>query len=189
MRTLLPLLIIALTSFILTNCSMEPSYQSWAEREFQSGVQNDSLFLGYYFGMPRQEFRDHSFEMNRQGLMTGLVNIEYQFEDLGNRATKIFYPEFNDDIITRIPVQISYNAWAPWNEDTWPENLMNDLKDYFEDIYGGRFRMVYVPDIERRALVMIQGNREIRLYRHSENSVMADFRDLNFFIPEKEDES
>jgi hypothetical protein len=187
MRTLIPLFVIALLSFAITQCSMETSYQSWAERELRSGVQNDSLFLGYYFGMPRQEFRDHSFEMNRQGIMTGLVKIEYQFEDLGNRATKIFYPDFNDDVITRIPVEISYNAWAPWNEDTWPENLIIDLKDHFEEIYGGRFRQVYVPDIERRALVMIQGNREIRLYRHSETTVMADFRDLNVYRPVKED--
>jgi hypothetical protein len=184
MRTLLSLSVILLFSIAVTQCSMETSYNSWAERELRSGVQNDSLFLGYYFGMPRQEFRDHSWEMNRQGIMTGMVDVEYPFDDLGKRATKIFFPEFTNDVISRIPVSVSYNAWAPWNEETWPENLTKDLIEYFEGIYGGKFRQVYVPDIERRAWVMIQGNREIRIYRNSESGVMADFRNLNVHRPD-----
>jgi hypothetical protein len=174
-----------LLAILTAGCSLDESYQTMVERQLSSGVQNDSLFLGYHFGMTRQDFRDSSWEMNRDGILTGLVNVEYSFTDLGHRASMIFYPEFEDDKIVRIPVKVSYNAWAPWNEQFWPENLAKDLVQYYQDVYGGTFRQVYIPEIEKRAYVNIQGNREIRIYPFSENEVMADFINLREYEPNK----
>ena len=151
------------------------------QRGLKSGVQNDSLFLGYYFGMSSDDFRSHSWEMNQQGLITGLVTISYSFDEVQSRATMDFFPKFEDGKIVRMPVNIVYNSWSPWNQQFWPEQLTEDLIVYYGELYGAEFRSVYVPDIERYAQVAIQGNREVRIYQNSESGVMADFIDLNEF--------
>ena len=174
-----PLLFIG---FVVMNaCSSDVNYDRMVQRGLQSGVQNDSLFLGYYFGMSSDDFHSHSWEMNQQGIITGLVTISYSFDDLEGRATMEFFPTFNDGKIVRMPVNIEYDAWAPWNQQYWPEQLVEDLTEYYGELYGAEFRSVYVPEIERYAQVAIQGNREIRIYRNSESGVLADFIDLNEF--------
>ncbi len=174
-----PLLFIG---FVVMNaCSSDNNYDQMVQRGLQSGVQNDSLFLGYYFGMSSDDFHSHSWEMNQQGIITGLVTISYSFDDLEGSATMEFFPTFNDGKIVRMPVNIEYDAWAPWNQQYWPEQLVEDLTEYYGELYGAEFRSVYVPEIERYAQVAIQGNREIRIYRNSESGVLADFIDLNEF--------
>lgn len=166
---------------LLAGCTGNPSYETMVERGLNSGAQNDSLFLGYYFDMPREEFFKHSWEMNQEEKMTGLVKVEYKLEDLKNTATMSFFPEFEDGVIARMPVTISYDAWAPWNEEYWPESLLDDLQTYFKETYDADFYYVYVPELESQAHVSVQGNREIRMYRHSESSVKVDFINLNVY--------
>lgn len=165
----------------LISCSSNSDYQSMVERGLQSDVRNDSLFLSYYFGMSNDDFYDESWQLNRQEMITGLVDVEYQLQDLKGPATMKFFPEFKNDVIVRMPVTIGYDAWAPWNEEFWPERLVEDLIVYYGEVYGAEFREVYVPEIERRVQVSIHGNREIRIYKNSETTVMVDFRDLNAF--------
>lgn len=176
-KTQLFALVICLFTVALTGCSNDLSYEDWLERETASGVQNDTLFLGYYFGMERQNFRDASWEMNQQGLMSGFTKINYPFNELNHRATMEFWPDFTDDKVSRIPIEVSYNAWAPWNRDFWSENLMEDLVEYYESKFETRFRHIYVPEIEANAFVSIEGNREIRISRINDQKVMLDFID------------
>jgi hypothetical protein len=155
------------------------NYESLVEKELSSGVQNDSLFLGYHFGMEREEFRNESWKMNQQGIMTGFVDIYYEFDDLKSTATMEFYPTFTNDKISRIPVRVSYNSWSPWNEEYWTAELQKDLIEYYSEDYDIEFNEIYVPEIEKTAFVNIEGNREIRIYPVSESQVMVDFIDLN----------
>jgi hypothetical protein len=171
---------------IFISCSSETNYQQMVKRGLESGVQKDSLFLGYYFGMDRETFRVASWEMNRDGLITGFVKIEYIFDDLKSGATKLFYPDFTEDKISKIPVVVSYNAWAPWNREYWPEELIQDLIEYYSEIYGGKFHHLFIPELNMKAFVNIQGNREIRIYRHSENAAAVDFINLNVHNTVKE---
>ena len=160
-------------------CGPEMDYEAMVKDQLASGVQNDSLFLGYHFGMEREEFRDYSWQKNQDGVLTGFVDINYEIDFLKSTATMTFYPEFRDDKIVRIPVSVGYNAWAPWNEQFWPEELAKDLQEFYEREYDTEFIQVYVPEIERQALVSIEGNREIRIFKNSESTVMVDFVDLN----------
>lgn len=168
-----------LGSNFLSGCGSEMDYEAMVKDQLASGVQNDSLFLGYYFGMEREEFRDYSWQKNQDGVLTGFVDINYQIDFLKSKATMTFYPEFQDDKIVRIPVSIGYDAWAPWNEQYWPEALIEDLLEYYENEYGADFTLVYVPEIEDQAFVSIDGNREIRIYKNGESTAMVDFIDLN----------
>lgn len=176
-----PLIVFMFAIFIGYSCSSDLNYNQMVHRGLESEVQNDSLFLGYYLGMSSDDFHSHSWELNQQGLITGLAKIYYTFDDLKNRATMEYYPTFREGKIVRMPVSIQYDAWAPWNEQYWPEQLAKDLVEYYGDVYGASFRSVYVPDIERFAQVSIQGNREIRIYRDSDSSVMVEFIDLNVY--------
>ena len=161
------------------SCETDMDYKSLVKEGLESGVQKDSLFLGYHFGMGKQEFRDYSWELNQQGVLTGFVDINYEVDFLKSKATMVFYPEFEDDKIVRIPVSVGYDAWAPWNEEFWPEELAKDLQNYFSNEYEAKFYQVYVPAIERQAYVSVDGNREIRIYKNAESTVMVDFIDLN----------
>jgi hypothetical protein len=163
----------------LIGCESKMDYETLVKDQLDSGVQNDSLFLGYHFGMGREEFRDYSWQLNQKGILTGFVDINYQIDFLKSKATMTFYPEFQDDKIVRIPVSIGYDSWAPWNEQFWPEALVEDLQDYFEKEYDTEFIQVYVPEIEQQAFVSIDGNREIRIYKNAEATAMVDFIDLN----------
>lgn len=166
-------------SYFFVSCESDVSYQSMVQEGLNSGVEKDSLFLDYHFGMERQDFRDYSWQLNQEGVLTGFVEINYEIDYLKNSATMKFYPEFRDDKIVRIPVKVGYNAWAPWNEEYWPEELIEDLKDYYESEYETEFTRVYVPELEMQAEVSVDGNREIRIYKISESTVMVDFIDLN----------
>jgi hypothetical protein len=168
-----------IVTLFLQGCNSEMNYESLVEKELSSGVQNDSLFLGYHFGMEREEFRNESWKMNQQGIMTGFVDIYYEFDDLKSTATMEFYPTFTNDKISRIPVRVSYNSWSPWNEEYWTAELQKDLIEYYSEDYDIEFNEIYVPEIEKTAFVNIEGNREIRIYPVSESQVMVDFIDLN----------
>lgn len=182
----LPLMLIV---FIMsTGCSSNQDYESLVRDGIESGERVDSLLLGYHFGMTREEFRDTSFAMNKQGIMTGFVEIEYPFHELKDEALMKFYPEFQDNKIVRIPISVEYTKWAPWNEEYWPEELMIDLKEHYEEEYETTFHQVYFPDIEEPGYVSIEGNREIRIYRDSESTAGLDFRDLTVFNPLEEEE-
>ena len=170
-----------LFALFLFSCSYELNYETMVRQGLQSGVQQDSLFLGYHFGMNIQEFHSSSMEMNRQGKLSGFTKAVYKLEALKSTASMEFYPTFVDGIIVRIPVTIGYDSWAPWNEQFSPDELTADLIEYYEDVYNTQFIQIYVPEIGDSAYVSIEGNREIRIYQNSLSTVMVDFIDLSVY--------
>lgn len=176
------ILILGLISIVLvftSACSEQQTYQQLVQTALETEEKKDSLFLGYTFGMPKEEFRDYSWQLNQQGLLTGFTDINYEIDFLKSKATMTFYPEFLNDRIVRIPVTVGYNAWAPWNEEYWPEALVEDLKEYYNREYDAEFVNVYIPEIDKSADVSIDANREIRIYKNSESTVMVEFIDLH----------
>lgn len=164
---------------IFSGCSSDSSYDSLVKYGLNSGITNDSLFLGYHFGMSSEEFQRISWEMNQQGIISGYTKIIYTFDDLKSKATMEFFPVFKNNEIVRIPVSIAYDGWSPWLEELDPEYLIIDLIDYYRKIYNTEFTDVFVPSINQNAYVGIVGNREIRMYQNSPTTVMVDFIDLS----------
>lgn len=177
MERRLLILLFLFTIFNVLSCSSNTNYETMVKRGLNSGIQQDSLFLGYYFGMTSEDFHSLSWDMNQQGLITGYIKIEYRFDDLKSVATKQYYPTFQNGVIVRMPVEVGYDSWAPWNQQFWPDELINDLIEHYSDVYNARFRRVYVPELGDFAQVDIQGNREIRIYRYTESTVMVYFID------------
>lgn len=162
-----------------SSCSQKSEYEQMVEEGLNSGQTVDDIFLGYTFDTTREEFYEMSWEMNQQGIITGGVKIEYLLEELKSTARLEFFPEFKDGVVVEMPISAVYVSWAPWNEEYSANNLLMDLKTYYEDVYNTQFNNVLVPDLQLDAWVSIQGNREIRLYEKSVSTIQINFIDLS----------
>lgn len=143
-------------------------------------VRNDSLFLGYYLGMPKDDFFSHSWDLNKQKkVMQGPQNmsVEYELKDLSHAATMNYYPEFHENRIYKMPVSISYEGWAPWNRNLWADSLQQDVIKMLEKWYG---KKLIVDETLRddTTYVTIDGNREIQVFTENDQSVNVIFTDL-----------
>lgn len=165
--------------FALTNCSQESDFDEMVKEGINSGIENNELFLRYELGMTRDDFFAVSWEMNSEEIISGLVKIEYEFDELENKAMMRFYPEFNNDRISKMPVDVNYVAWAPWNQDLSADSLVVDLKNYYEANNGADFKNVYVPSIEKNALVSVKGNQSIIIYPLTDMVARLEFTDLS----------
>lgn len=164
--------------FIFIACDKRTPYEEMLQRELDSGVRQDSLFLGYYFGMPKQEFFDHSWDMNQQKIITGRSHVRYKLEDFSSEATMVFYPDFKDDKIHRMPVEIQFDAWAIWNRELYADSLIVEVMDLFEDTYGTGFLHTLHPEVGKESWIKIDGNRRISIYQHDDRKVRVEFLDL-----------
>jgi hypothetical protein len=121
---------------ILTLGCTEYNYYKEVEKGLENGVRTDSLFMGYYFGMPRQSFYDYSWELNKKQLVThGEYNqsIEYDFEYDSTTIRMNFYPQFEEGEISQMVVVFSHPAWAPWSKQLWSDKLILKVRELIED--------------------------------------------------------
>lgn len=170
-------LIIFLFLFVYS-CDQRSEYERMVERELESGVRNDSLFLGYYLGMEDEDFFDHSWELNQQNVITGDSRIRYKLQKLSNDATMTFYPSFKNGRINRMPVEIQFDAWAIWNRELYSDSLIVELVDYYEEIYGSGFIHTVHPELEKESWIKVDGNRRISVYQKDDMRAHIEFLDL-----------
>lgn len=163
---------------LFTNCEKEQDYESMVQQGISSGIENNELFLNYELGMTRDEFFNISWELNREEKITGLVKINYEFEGLKNRTLMQFYPDFTNNRISKIPVDVHYASWAPWNHEFSSDSLVVDLVDFYEDRFNTSFSYVYVPHLDKNAYVSVEGNRAITIYPSTEMVARVEFLDL-----------
>lgn len=164
---------------VLVGCSEQSEYESMIQQGLNSEREVNDIFLGYEFGMTREDFLQVSWEMNQQQIITGGVNIVYLLEDLKSTARLEFFPKFENGVIVKVPVSASYISWSPWNEQYNADELLKDLKTYYEDFYSTTFKQVEVPGNEVAPWVSIEGNREIRMFKNSVNTIQVEFTDLS----------
>lgn len=133
--------IILSTFLFVNNCSSETDYESMVRKGLESGIEQDSLFLGYYLGMSRDDFFSSSWEMNKQGIITGYTKIVYELQDLFYPANMEFYPLFlNDGAIGELNFVESYwdrqSFTGAWNysmpPSAGPHNI--DWDTYLKDL-------------------------------------------------------
>ncbi|MDX1586168.1 MAG: hypothetical protein R3222_05470 [Balneolaceae bacterium] len=180
-----------LLSILAISCDEQSRYQELVERELAKESRNDSLFLGYHFGMTRQEFFDHSWKLNNQKIvMQGnrTASIRYDLDHLKYRAQKNFYPEFYDGKIYKMPVRYMYNGWAPWNRDYWADSLKKDVLADFREKYPNRFYEMSHPELEVPAHIMVDKNKRIAIYELDNKEVVVDYADLSVLNQIKDEE-
>lgn len=171
-------------SFILAlflfSCQSE--YEKLEKKELASGKEVKELFFGIELGMDRKSFFDTCWEMNKQGKLSNgptELSIEYKAEmPSGNPARMRFYPKFEQDLIYLMPIEFTYEGWAPWNEDLSAENLREDVVKLFEEWYGPGFIEVTNEDKTQIVFVKMDGNRRIRIFKKHISAVRVEISDL-----------
>ncbi len=176
------LLVTAAAAIIAASCTPKSKYDRRLKNELASGVRNDSLFMGMYFGMPEKDFYIHCWDLNHQGLIKqgpSNTTVEYIMKDeLKFPASMNFYPSFTDGKISEMPAKFQYTGWAPWNKRLSSDSLQIDILHWFEKKYGDRFMKIDHP-ARGSAFVQINGNRRITIFRENEMTVWAIFTDMS----------
>lgn len=162
----------------LFSCEKKSEYQIRLEKELSKDIRVDSLFLGYYLGMEREDFFAHSWNLNSQEIVTGQQTIQYEIPDLKSSASMEFYPQFKEDKIYQMPVEVHYNGWAPWNKDLFSDSLLVDMKEYYQEKYNADFFESVHPETQKKAFIDIQGNRRISMFKHDDRIAIIEFLDL-----------
>lgn len=174
------LLFIALTIAILTGCSGGDQYNKLIREQLATGVQKDSLFLGFKLGMTKKQFYTTAWELNKKHVVTNggrNLSVEYHFDDLKKPAVMNFYPTFYNDKIYQMPVVVKYESWAPWNRNLFADSLQQDVLKLFKKWYGKDF--ITIHD-KKKGLVYIKvdGNRSISIFQENDMYVDVLFSDL-----------
>ena len=170
-----------LISFItITNCEEPSEYQMHVQQELAKDIRVDSLIFEYKFGMTKDEFLTYSWEINKQGLIVNGSGAEVvqDVDWLKSPARRSYYPKFQEDKIIQLPLQYTYNGWAPWNTHLVSDSLKVDVMNYLENQYNAEFKVL--PDSGAVDIhYHIEGNREIRVFTVDEKTVRVLFSDLS----------
>ena len=173
----------------MASCTPGARYEREMARELSSGERYDSLFMGLYLGMSEKDFYTHCWELNREGLIrqgTSNLTVVYHMRDeLKHPATMNFYPVFEEGRIVEMPVRFAYNGWAPWNKELSPEKLADDIRNWYEKVYGGSFITVKHPE-HGTAFVKVDGNRRITIFHEADLHAWAVFTDMEAIGMEKD---
>jgi hypothetical protein len=171
-------------ALIFHGCNPEKRLERTIKNQLETGVRNDSLFLGLEFGMSFDQFYDHCWELNRQGIVKeGAQNmsVQYIFKDsLDNPIAFDFYGHRNEDgdsLIHQYNTTFYYYAWA-LNRHLYADNLIKMLNPILMDWYGGN-DFFAVEQEGKVHLFKIDGNRMIDMFIYSESTVIATFTDLS----------
>lgn len=169
---------------VMLGCQPRSEVESLIKSELKSGVRNDSLFVGVSFGMESQEFYDHCWEINRQGIVKeGAENMSvlYEFEYGGYKIEFNFYPSFEKGVAARYNCSFSYTAWAPWNKQLQSDDLIAVLPEVLVNWYGGN-EFIRQKREGKTFFYKVDGNRMIELYVKDEKRVHAIFTDVSAFV-------
>lgn len=163
----------------LAGCKSE--YEQMVDREMAKGIRQDSIFLGMTFGMTRDEFYKHCWDMNSKGLFLNSPlnnSVEYDISKYLRHPGKAhFYPTFFEDKIYEMPVMFMYDGFA-WQPSYSSDTMMVDVLKMLTSWYG-EFKEFSHPD-KGSIYVNVNGNRQIRLYKDKINDVIKSvFTDLS----------
>lgn len=167
-------------TILLFSCKSE--YEKLEEKELSSGKEVKELFLGLELGMEKRAFFDTCWKLNKKGILSdgpSELSVEYKAEmPSGNPAMMRFYPKFEQDKIYMMPVEFTYESWAPWNEELKAEKLREDVVKLFEEWYGPGFIEITSDDKSQIVFVKMDGNRRIRIFKKHISIVRAEISDL-----------
>lgn len=176
------MLLMGLVSLILIACQPKSEYQKVKERELASGKVVEDLFLDLRLGMGRKEFYGTCWELNKKGTLTnGAHYLQIQYRPKmpsGKEVLMHFYPQFEDNRLYFMPVELSYPSWFPGNEEYSNDKLLEDVLGLMKEWYGEGFFEVANKEKTISAYVKIDGNRLIRVFKKDLTSVRVEILDL-----------
>jgi len=135
-----------------------------------------------YLGMSSDDFYARCWKLNKQGLIMegrGNTSVHYKIQDFDYPASMEFYPNFENGVISAMPVVFAYDSWSPWNKHLFADKLILEVLKLMEEWYGPGFFEIENPNpIGSNAWVKVDGNRRISVYYVDDSKVKVDFVDL-----------
>ena len=177
MRIFLPILALIILSITFQGCN-SPGF-NFSEND---GPKADSLFLGFYLGMPQKDFFDHCTELNSQQKLTqgsgSTTSVEHKISGMyGGDVSMRFFPTFIKKNIYEMPVTYTYDSWAPWNKEYSSAALLPKILESYKAIYGGDFKVVN-DRYQGKIYYRMDGKRRINLFIKDDQFVQAIFTDM-----------
>jgi hypothetical protein len=155
------------------------------QQELAKGIRNDSLFLGLYFGMSKEDFLEYCWKLNKQGLITdgNGMTVEHQLgiRDFQYPLKMNFYPQFKNDKIRELPICFSYKTYEFFNQKMTTETILNDVKKLMEQWYGEDFFVTTLPQPmpnNIKGYAQVKGNRRVLIFVEKDVEVMVLITDL-----------
>lgn len=145
----------------------------------------DDLIMGLYFGMEKDAFFKHCWDLNQEGKAHhGTKDNNVMYMDSINFDPKVvinFYPRFTDDKISALPMSFYFKGWAPWNKNELrQDSLQMQVVRFFEKKYGPGFKEKKVGNGDI-AYYKVIGPLTIRVYKDTDEMfVKADIQNKNF---------
>lgn len=170
--------------FILfaASCTPKSEYELIKKRELESGKIVEDLFLDLRLGMGRKEFYGTCWEHNKNGILTNGAHqlmIQYKPEmPSGKNTDMFFYPDFEDNKLYFMPMEFIYTGWFPGNEEFTNDKLIADVVGLMEGWFGKGFFEVTNKNKTIKAIVKIDGNRLVRIFKKDVTSVRVEILDL-----------
>ena len=172
--------------------SCESEYNKLIHNETTNGVINDSLIFNMKFGDSRKSFFDRCLQLNKQGLVFQGPNNKYAQYTLksqkenGSSIDMLFYGIFDNNKIIGMDMLFSYPAWSPWDKTFTADNLVPIIKDSLQNWYPGNpFITLKLKEIDTKAYVKVDGNRQIIIYAKNGKDVVVKMEDLRNIYPSK----
>ena len=167
---------VLLLSLLLLTCACTPKnkYEEMVEAGLASKVRYDSLFFGLHFNMTADEFFQHCFEMNQQGIFFQNPNgteVQYKFKnEFKDTVIFNFFPNLENKAIHELRGHLYYQHWTPYQKKYSADSLQLEVVELFERWYGGTFVKIPNPqELLGDIYVKIDGNRKISIYNNLDN--------------------
>lgn len=170
--------VLLLLGCLFGSCQKDLNYEEWVEQELADGARYDEVLLDYRLGMDTREFYEHGVELNQQGIVYGMSQIVYPFDELPYPATMDIVGNFHEGLLYELFCTISYDDWTPGTPEYFTDRMIPELIEYFEELHGPGFRQIEHPEHERDAWIKIDGNRRISIYPLNELHVNIEYFDL-----------
>ena len=187
---------IIILSAIVLLASCKSEYDRYVKRELASGIKSDSLIFDMRIGETQMDFFAKCWELNSQGIISqGTGNRTARFiepvdstKDVTLRKDLLFYGIFDEDkVMQGMDMTYSYVAWSLWNEERHADVLAEALKKQYQRDYGGNaFIELDLKEVDRKAFVKIDGNRQILIYPKNTKDVVVKIEDLNYKLKKDE---
>lgn len=169
--------LLLLYSFAIISCNSNETVHGLLKSE-------NSIILGFDFGMTKTEYFDYCRQRHNEGLLEqgfGNLSVIFQLDELKYPAEVIFKPSFEHDTLNTASLIIRYKGWAPWNKKMSADSLLIDVENYLESNWGGsKFSTVnavrdYLQGGISKYREKVDKKRQIVLYPISVNKVEVDF--------------
>ncbi len=149
-------------------------YGEMVQKGLESKVRYDSLFFGIHFNMSREDFFEHCFAMNQQGIFFQNPNgteVQYKFENEFKYPVVFdFFPNMADSSIHELRGNLYYQHWTPYQKKYAADSLQLEVVGLFEKWYGRPFiKMPHPQELLGDTFVKIDGNRKISIYNNIDN--------------------